>query len=152
VVVTAHFVEGVTDSNKDLVCDAFAKEVGGTVVYCGFSKKFKRRMLTSTSLYMHISVSDASVAVATVKEPKFKEKVALPSGVTITSLSAKKTTRKVCPPNSTSKNGVCYCKHDRTLLASGTNCPESTPVKSATPQQSANMCFMAVLLLLGFVI
>jgi len=149
-------VQGVTDSNKDVVCDGFAKAVNGIVEYCSLSgPKAKRRRLT-TNLYMDITVPDATVAVAKMKKEKFVETVTLPSEVKATTVIAKKTTPtpdvKVCPPNTIKKSGDCYCKFDRTLLASDTNCPSSAPITSSTPQQAVNVCFMAVLLLLGLLI
>jgi len=147
-------VQGVTESNKDIVCDGFAEAVNGTTEYCSLSGPNTKRRRLTTNLYMDITVRDATVAVATMKKENFVETVALPSEVKVTTVTAKKSTPvvKVCPPNTIKKSGDCYCKHDRTLLASETNCPTSIPTTSATTQQSVNVCFISVLFLLGLLI
>jgi len=141
----------VDESNKDTVCDGFAEAVNGTTEYCSLSGPNTKRRRLTTKLYMDISVLDATKAVATMEKENFVETVSLPSEVKVTTVTAKKATPvvKVCPPNTIKKSGDCYCKHDRTLLASDNNCPTSIPTTSATTQQSVDVCFMAVLFLLG---
>jgi len=144
-------VQGVDETNKDTVCDGFAEAVNGTTEYCSLSGPNTKRRRLTTKLYMDISVLDATKAVATMEKENFVETVSLPSEVKVTTVTAKKATPvvKVCPPNTIKKSGDCYCKHDRTLLASDNNCPTSVPTTSATTQQSVDVCFMAVLFLLG---
>lgn len=147
-------VQGVNETNKDTVCDGFAEAVNGTTEYCSLSGPNTKRRRLTTNLYMDITVRDATKAVATMEKENFVETVTLPSEVKVTTVTAKKATPvvKVCPPNTIKKSGDCYCKHDRTLLASDNNCPTSVLTTSATTQQSVDVCFMAVLFLLGLLI
>jgi len=84
-------VTGVTESNKDVVCDAFATAMSGTATYCSLSGRntHRRRLIvTSATLYMDIAVTDASVAVTTLQEENFIDRVVLPSEVQVQSLTA----------------------------------------------------------------
>jgi hypothetical protein len=146
-------VQGVTESNKDRVCEGFAEAVNGTTEYCSLSgPNMKRRRLT-TNLYMDITVRDATVAVTTMGNENFLDTVSLPSEVKVATVTASPAVNvKVCPPNTIQKSGDCYCKHNRTQLASGTICPTSILVTSATTQQSVGVCFIAVLFFLGLLI
>lgn len=88
--VVAH-VTGVADSNKDVVCDAFATAISGTATYCSLSgpNTHRRRLIiTSATLYMDITVADASVALTALREENFIDRVVLPSEVQVKSLTA----------------------------------------------------------------
>jgi hypothetical protein len=146
-------VQGVTESNKDRVCEGFAEAVNGTTEYCSLSGPNTKRRRLTTNLYMDITVRDATVAVETMGKENFLDTVSLPSEVKVTTVTASPAVNvKVCPPNTIQKSGDCYCKHNRTQLASGTICPTSILVTSATTQQSVGVCFIAVLFLLGLLI
>lgn len=87
-------VTGVSDSNKDSVCDSFAAAVRGTVTSCILSgPKTGRRMLTpiTATLSVEIFVKDAAAALATMNADNFiANSVTLPTGVKTTSITATK--------------------------------------------------------------
>jgi len=87
-------VTGVSDSNKDSVCDSFAAAVRGTVTSCILSgPKTGRRMLApiTATLSVEISVKDATAALATMNADNFiANSVTLPTGVKAASITATK--------------------------------------------------------------
>jgi len=50
--------EGVTEENKDQVCEAYASKISGMVKYCSFDPLSPRRLLQSQKLYVQIEVNN----------------------------------------------------------------------------------------------
>lgn len=91
-------VTGVTETNKNSTCDAFAAAVNGMVTYCSLtdSNTDHRRMLASSNLYMDITVADADEATAAMNAENFiANSVTLPTGVTASTLTAETITTSI---------------------------------------------------------
>jgi len=74
---------GLTDANKDDVCEAFAGSLNAHVTYCELvSPPAGRRMLQTETLEMDMEVTDNHEAEALVASDDFLQTVDLPEGVT----------------------------------------------------------------------
>lgn len=107
-------VTGVTESNKDVVCDGFATSISGTATYCSLSGRntHRRRLIVTTaSLYIDITVTDASVAVTALREENFIDRVVLPSEVQVKSLTANKALEETSNSSSASSRFIYILIH-----------------------------------------
>merc|ERR1719242_1780091 len=76
-------VAGVTDANKDDVCDAFAGSLNAHVTYCELlPPSASRRLLQTGTLEMELEVADNQEAEALIESDDFLQTVDLPQGVT----------------------------------------------------------------------
>ena len=77
---------GVTEDNKDQVCNSIGAALGGSPTYCSFEgpQSDRRRLNGATTLYMDVSVSDANLAKTKANDFDFNTLHGLPDGVTIT--------------------------------------------------------------------
>jgi len=86
-------VIGVTQDNKDQVCDSIAGALGGTATYCSLAgpQSGRRRLISETALYMEVALHDAisaSSARSQATDSNFVSSLSgLPSAVTVSSVS-----------------------------------------------------------------
>ena len=80
-------VPGVTEDNKNDVCNSFAVAVDGEVTYCSLSGPSGRRNLQANTLYMDIAVDDVSLATSQIESADFTSSLkGLPPGVSVSTI------------------------------------------------------------------
>jgi len=79
---------GVTDDNKQDVCDAVADALDGECSYVSLEgPSTRRRRLQESDVFMDISVEDSESAAATVEGADFLDSVIMPQGTSAISLT-----------------------------------------------------------------
>merc|ERR1719483_34212 len=83
-------VIGVTQDNKDQVCDSIAGALGGSATHCSLAgpQSGRRRLTGGTTLFMDVTLSDPSSAPSQTIDSNFVGSLSgLPRGVAVTSVS-----------------------------------------------------------------
>ena len=79
--------QGVTQENKDVVCESVATALDGTFSHCSLSGPSQRRRLVGSELYVDVLVEDGLSAQTASNDPNFESSLqGLPSGVQVTSV------------------------------------------------------------------
>ena len=83
-------VENVTEDNKDDVCQSIAEALGGEVGYCSLTgPSSSRRRLDTATLYVEVSVPDASEATEVAESENFVDSLEnLPEEVSISDVTS----------------------------------------------------------------
>ena len=107
-------VENVTEDNKEEVCQSIAEALEGEVEYCSLEGPSSvRRRLDIATLYVEVSVLDASEATEVAESESFVESLEnLPEDVLISDVTS-------LERNDQDKNMIFTSKHARVL----TFCP-----------------------------
>ena len=81
--------EGVTDANKDSVCQVIADDLRGAVIYCSLEgPSTARRRLQQQNLYMNLLVNDREASVILIESDDFISLLSnLSNGTTIMEIS-----------------------------------------------------------------
>jgi len=131
-------VQGVTDSNKELVCNIIAKALGGISIYCSLTaprsiSPMRRHLQGSKTLFMDASVADPKAAETQATSSSFPSSLTgLPAGTKVSGVTMSSDTGSGNPSVSCDKLSHADCNKRTDCFLEKDECKRKDDLIAAT--------------------